>query len=143
MGTHILLCQSHSFPLDLAFVDINTVLVFVCGLKSELFKHEVRTLLHFPNISLLTPTQSLFLKITIILLPIFLLFFRTIILPICLTMAAQSDCDDCGLSFPLATDHGELCRKCKRLAPLQFTSEKYKEILVCFWLLSASFRELT
>ena len=36
----------------------------------------------------------------------------------------------------------ELCRKCKRLAPLQITSEKYKEILVCFFGCSASIQEL-
>lgn len=47
----------------------------------------------------------------------------------------QSDCDDCGASFPLqvAAEHGGLCRKCKRLAPLTLSSEKYKEILVRFF----------
>ena len=45
---------------------------------------------------------------------------------------AQSDCEDCGNSFPLAAEHSDLCRKCKRLAPLTQSSEKYKEILVRF-----------
>ena len=61
---------------------------------------------------------------------------------------AQSDCEDCGNSFPLAAEHSDLCRKCKRLAPLTQSSEKYKEILVLFWLSvsnsdSEPFHELT
>ena len=45
----------------------------------------------------------------------------------------QSDCEDCGLSFPLAVEHGDLCHKCKRLSPLTLTSEKYKEVIVCLF----------
>jgi len=92
--------------LDLAFTGVDQCWC-LCAVEFRSFEHvKSGMLLHFPNT--LVPPKANFYS-----------FHSFCFLSLsCLIMpgASQSGCDDCGASFPLAAEHGDLCHKCKRLA---------------------------